>query len=49
MHKRLYVFLEKKQIYRNFKFGFKHALSSIVESVQFHLDKKNSMLEFSLT
>ena len=45
MHKRLNVFLEKKQIYCNFQFGFRtdfstnSALLSIIESIQFHLDK----------
>ena len=45
MHKRLNVFLEKKQIYYNFQFGFRsnlstnNALLSIVESIQSHLDK----------
>ena len=45
LHKRLNVFLEKKQIYYNFQFGFrsnlstKNALLSIVESIQSHLDK----------
>ena len=45
MHKRLNFFLEKKQIYYNFQFGFRsnlstnNALLSIVESIQSHLDK----------
>ena len=45
MHKRLNVFLEKKQIYYNFQFGFRsnlstnNALLSAVESIQSHLDK----------
>ena len=45
MHKRLNVFLEKKQIYYNFQFGFRsnfsinNSLLSIVESIQSHLDK----------
>ena len=45
MHKRLNVFLEKKQIYCNFQLGFRsnfstnNALLSIVEIIQSHLDK----------
>ena len=45
MHKRPNLFLEKKQIYYNFQFGFRsnfstnNILSSIVESIQSHLDK----------
>ena len=45
MHKRLNIFLEKKQIYYNFQFGFRsnfsinNALLSIVESIQSHLGK----------
>ena len=45
MHKRLNIFLEKKQIYYNFQFGFRsnfftnNALLSIVEGIQSHLDK----------
>ena len=45
MHKRLNVFLEKKQIYYNFQFVFRsklstnNALLSIVESIQSHLHK----------
>ena len=45
MHKRLNFFLEKKQIYYNFQFGFRsnfstnNALLSIVENIQSHLDK----------
>ena len=44
-HKRLNVFLEKKQIYCNFQLGFRsnfstnNALLSIVEIIQSHLDK----------
>ena len=45
MHKRLNAFLEKKEIYYNFQFGFRsnfstnNALLSIVESIQSYLDK----------
>ena len=45
MHKRLNVFLEKKQIYYNFQFGFRsnfstnNTLLSIVKKIQSHLDK----------
>ena len=46
MHKRLNVFLEKKQINYNFQFGFRSNSStnnalflSIVETIQYHLDK----------
>ena len=45
MHKRLNVFLEKKQYYYNFQFVFRSNFStnnahlSIVESIQSHLDK----------
>ena len=45
MHKRLNVFVEKKQIYYNFQFGFRsnfstsNTLLSIVETIQSHLDK----------
>ena len=45
MHKRLNIFLEKKQIYYNFQFGFRsnfstnNALLSVVEGIQSHLDK----------
>ena len=45
MHKRLNVFLEKKQIYCNFQFGFRpsfstnNALLSIAESIQSHIEK----------
>ena len=47
IHKRLNVFLEKKQICCNFQFGFRsnfstnNALLSIVESIQSHLEKNN--------
>ena len=43
--KRLNVFLEKKQIYHNFEFGFRsnffmnNVLLSIVERIQFDIDK----------
>ena len=45
MHKILNVFVEKKQIYCNFQFGFRsnfltsNALLSIAQSIQSHLDK----------
>ena len=45
MHKRLNVFLEKKQICYNFQFGFRsnfstnNTLLSIVKKIQSHLDK----------
>ena len=55
MKKRLNVFLEKKEIYYNFQFGFRsnffsnNTLLSIFESIQSHLDKNNSLLESLLT
>ena len=45
MHRRLNVFVEKKQIFYNFQFGFRsnfstsNTLLSIVETIQSHLDK----------
>ena len=45
MHKKLNIFLEKKQIYYNFQFGFRSSVStnntrlSIVESIRSHIEK----------